>query len=110
MATYDNTLFENTDMTLKVVNLRNKLTGALVTGATVTVRVLDSAGVIVAGTDDPITVVEQAAPQVGLYHAPLADTASLVAEDTGTFEYTADAGAGLHREWVETWVTKDELT
>ncbi|KKM28195.1 hypothetical protein LCGC14_1567130 [marine sediment metagenome] len=110
MATFDNTLFENTNMTLKVVNLRNTLTKALVTGATVTVRVLDSAGVVVVGTTDPIPVVEQAAPQKGLYHAPLDDTASLATGATGTLEYVADAGAGFHREWVETYIVKDELT
>ena len=110
MATFDNTLFENTDMTLKVVNLRNKLTGALVAGATVTVRVLDALGAVVVGTTDPIPAVEQAAPKVGLYHAPLADTASLAVDATGTLEYVADGGAGLHREWSETYVVKDELT
>ena len=109
MATFDNDLFENTDMTLKVINLRNKLTGALVTGATVTVRVLDSAGVIVTGTTDPIAAVEQALPLKGLYHAPLADTASLAVDATGTLEYTADGGAGLHREWIETYVVKNAL-
>jgi len=109
MATFDNILFKGTDMTLKVLNLRNTLTKLLVAGATVTVRVLDSNGVVVVGTTDPIVAVEQATPQKGLYHAPLADTAALVSGTTGTLEYVADAGAGVRREWTETYVVKDSL-
>ena len=108
MATFDNDLFEDTDMTLKVINLRNKLTGALVTGATVSVQVLDELGAIVGGTADPIPAVEQAGFN-GLYHAPLLDTASLVSGDTGTLHYVTDGGAGLHREWVETYIVKNAL-
>ena len=105
MASFDHDLFENTDMVLKAVNLRDKITLALQTGATVTARVLDELGAAVVGVSDPIVFVEQVGFS-GLYHGPLPDTASLVNGDTGTILWIADAGAGLHREWTETYVVK----
>jgi hypothetical protein len=106
MASFDHDLFENTDMVMKIVNLRDDVTKALQTGATVTARVLDSAGVAVVGISDPVVFVEQASPKKGLYHGGIPDSASLVNADTGTIHWVADAGAGLHREWTETYAVK----
>ncbi len=105
MATTDLVLFENTDMVLKVVNLRETVAETLVTGATVTANVFDDADVLVVGAGSPISFTEQVGFE-GLYHGPLPDTASLVDGDTGTVQFIADAGAGLHREWTETYVVR----
>ena len=107
MASFDHTLFENTDMVMKIINLRNDITGVLQTGATITARILDSAGAPVAGISDPVTFVEQVGFK-GLYHGPIPDTATLANGDTGTILFVADVGAGLHREWTETYVVKQD--
>lgn len=107
MASFDHDLFENTDMVMKVVNLRNKVTKQLQTGAAVTARVLDELGAAVAGISDPVVFVEQVGKK-GLYHGQIPDTATLVNGDTGTILWVADAGAGLHREWTETYVVKQD--
>ncbi len=105
MASYDHVLFENTDMVMRTINLRNKVTGVLVESATVSARVLDSAGDAVANVSDPVVFVEQSGFK-GLYHGALPDTATLANGDTGTIVYTSEAGAGLHREWTETYVVR----
>ena len=96
------TLFENTDMVIKLRNLKDIVAGTLLTGATVTMRVLDSLGTIVTGIGDPVTFTEPGAS--GLYHGAIPDTTDIVFEDTGTIVIMADAGAGLHREWTFDWV------
>lgn len=105
MASFDHVLFENTDMVLKLVNLRNKLTKVLVESATVEAQVLDSAGAPVVGVDDPVVFTEPAGTK-GLYHGAIPDDATLPNGATGTIVWTSDAGAGLHREWVETYVVR----
>ena len=105
MASYDHIFYENTDMTPKIVNLRNKITKVLVEGATVTARVFDSTGTPVVGVSDPIVFVEQVGYK-GLYHGALPDTASLSNGDAGTILFITDAGAGLHREWTETYIVR----
>jgi len=107
MASFDHILFENTDMVMKIINLRDEITQVLQTGATVTARVLDSLGVPVVGISDPVTFVEQSGFK-GLYHGAIPDTASLSNADTGTILFVADAGVGLHREWTETYVVKQD--
>lgn len=96
------TFFENTDMVIKVRNLKDTVAGTLITGATVTMRVLDSGGTIVGSIGDPVTFVEQATS--GLYHGAVPDTTDIVFEDTGTVVISADAGSGLAREWTFDWV------
>jgi hypothetical protein len=92
-------IFVNTDMVLEVGNLRDSITDALITGATVTARVLDELDVLVVGTSDPITLTEVVG-SAGLYRGTVPDTASLVAGDTGTIVLSADAGSGLNAEWT----------
>ncbi len=108
MASYDHIFFENTDMTMKVVNLRKEVTKVLQEGSTVTARVLDSAGDPVTGIDDPIVFTEPTGFK-GLYHGEIPDTASLVNGDTGTIVWTANSGAGFAREWTETYVVRQNL-
>jgi hypothetical protein len=105
MATYDHILFENTDMLVGVKNLKSKATGVLTTGATATANFFDQDGVAVTGAGNPISLTEVSGSK-GLYRGTLPDTASLVDGDTGTVEYITDGGAGLHREWTETFVVR----
>lgn len=103
MATSQFTIFVNTDTVIEVKNLRNTITGALITGATVTARVLDSSDVAVTGVGDPLTLTEVPGNE-GLYRATIPDTAAIVEGDTGTIVITADGGAGLSGEWTLDWV------
>jgi hypothetical protein len=96
------TFFENTDMVLKVRNLKDTVTDTLLTGAVVQAIIYDDEGTPVTGISNPLVFVEQATN--GLYHAAIPDTADFVFGDTGTVLITADAGAGLHREWTYDWV------
>lgn len=107
MASYDHILYENTDMVMKIVNLRDEVTRVLQEGATVSARVLDSAGAAVVGITDPVVFVEQTGYK-GLYHGGIPDTATLVNGDTGTIVFSADNGPGLHREWTETYVVRQD--
>jgi len=92
-------LFLTSDMVIEVSNLRNTVTDALVTGATVTADVLDSDGNDVTGAGNPISFSEVAGYN-GLYRGSIPDTASLSLGDVGTLVVTADAGAGLLRTWT----------
>ena len=92
-------IFQGSDTVLEVANLKNRLTGLLVTGATVTASVFDAAGDAVSGAGNPITLAEVANFD-GLYRGTLPDAAVLVIGDAGTIVYTASGGAGLQREWT----------
>lgn len=106
MATgFDIVLFENSDDTLFVEQLRNQKTGVLVTGATVEGSLFDDMGVPVVGTPTPISFTEDPAI-TATYTGDVPDTASLTDGDEGTVVITADAGAGLHREWTLTYVVR----
>jgi len=101
-------IFVNTDMVLEVENLRDTVTDALITGATVTARVLDDLDVAVTGVPDPITLTEVVGG-TGLYRATIPDTAAIVEDDSGTIVLTADGGAGLGREWTLTYTVRTGL-
>jgi hypothetical protein len=103
MGTSTFQIFVNTDMVLAVENFTDSVSGALITGATVTADVFDSDDMLVTGAGSPITLVEVVGA-VGLYRGTIPDTASIVVEDTGTIVITADGGAGLAGEWTLTWV------
>ena len=102
---FDLTFFENSDDTIFVRQLRNQKTGLLVTGATVEADVFDNLGAPVAGVPTPITFVEDSAI-TATYTGDVPDTASLADGDEGTVVITADAGAGLHREWTLTYIVR----
>jgi len=106
MATgFDLVFFENSDDTIFVEQLRNQKTNALVTGATVEAILFDNLGSPVTGAPNPITFTED--PSItATYTGDVPDTASLTDGDEGTVEITADAGAGLHREWTLTYVVR----
>lgn len=106
MATgFDLVFFENSDDTIFVEQLRNQRTGALVGGATVEANMFDDMGVPVVGAPAPISFTED--PSItATYTGDVPDTASLSDGDEGTVVITADAGAGLHREWTLTYVVR----
>jgi len=93
------TLFINSDMVLEVSNLRDLITDALVTGATVTARVLNAAGAAVGGVSDPLTLTEVAGKS-GLYRASVPDGASLSVGDTGTIVVSMDDSTSQREKTV----------
>ena len=95
----DLTIFQNSDMSLEVTNLRDRATKALVTGATVTARVLDTAGDAVSGVPDPITLAEVAGSK-GFYRGNIPDVAVTTIGQELTIVISVDAGANLAREWT----------
>lgn len=103
MATNTFTIFVNTDMVLEVANLKDVVADTLITGATVTARVLDSGGSPVTGVADPITLTEIGGSS-GLYRGTIPDTASITEGETGTIVITADGGTGLGGEWTLDWI------
>ena len=97
-------VYLNSDNVIEVSNLRDTIADVLLNttdypGLTVTARVLTSAGVVVSGTADPITLTEVTGYK-GLFRGTIPDTASFTNGDEGTVEVTADAGAGLKRVFV----------
>jgi hypothetical protein len=98
-------LLLTSDMTVAVENLRDELTGALVTGATVTARLLTDAGAGVAGQADPFTL-SAVAGFSGFYRGNIVDTASLAVGDTGTVVITATDGASV-RTFIEPYVVRN---
>lgn len=99
-------LFENSDSVIVVSNLKDTIADVLLTGATVTARVLDSGGSPVSGVADPLTLTEIVSSN-GLYRGTIPDTASLSDGDTGTIVVTADGGAGLQRVWTIPYVVRN---
>lgn len=102
---FDLIFFQNSDDTIFVEDLRNRKTNALVTGATVEATVKDDVGMDVVGVPAPIVFTESATVN-GDYSGDVPDTAALADGDQGTVVLTADAGAGLHREWTLTYIVR----
>lgn len=89
-------LYLNSDNTVEVRNLKNNVTDTIITTATVTVTVVDSDGVDIAGVTWPISL-----PHIadGLYRGNLPDTLVLERNQRVYATYVADDGPGFHREW-----------
>jgi len=85
---------------IEVKDLTLQPSGDLVTGATVEARVLDESGSVVAGTSDPITLVEDSAVE-GRYEGKISAEASIQAFKWHTVEISADTGT-VQAEWRET--------
>jgi hypothetical protein len=100
---YDLVFFENSDGTIFVEQLRNEITGALVSGATVEAIMYDDQGLKVVDAPDPITFTEDS-NITATYTGQVPDTADLSDGDTGTVVLTADDGAGLDRQWTLTYI------
>jgi len=92
-------IYDNSDNLINVTGLKDLSTGAFLNGATVEATVNDASGSPVAGETWPLSM-----PYVpgsnGDYQATLKDTLAVATGDELTALVTADAGAGLHHEWI----------
>jgi len=91
-------IYDGSDTTIEVVELRNGITGEYLDSATVTVTLKDEDGVEVAGASWPLTM-SYVTGSDGKYRANLPDTLSLVRRARYTAHVSADAGAGLMANW-----------
>ena len=89
-------LLADTDHVIEIPALSNGLTDAVITGATVTVTVLDSDGAEVSGQSWPTAMSED---DPGQYYATLSADMSVTVGATYTAKIIADAGTGLKRTW-----------
>lgn len=87
-------LYAGSDNLIEVIGLRNVATDAFINTATASVRVLDSAGVEVAGETWPVSM-PYVTGSSGDYRGTIADTVTLVVGATVQVEVTVDAGPGL---------------
>ena len=89
-------LYYNSDNTAEVRYLTDSITGELVETATVTITLTDTSDVEIVGATWPLTM-----PHVanGTYRVNLPDTLTLTKGQEVKAIYTADDGAGRHREW-----------
>ena len=94
MAKAETFVFES-DNLVRVKNLRNKQSGTLVTGATVTAELFESDRTtqITGMSSNPVTLSEIAGKN-GLYEGFFDDTASVTVGQDLTVKVVADAGAG----------------
>lgn len=93
-----NVLYLATDHVLEVPVLTNGLTGATVTGATVTATLLDGADLPVTGQTWPLLLQEDAAVP-GRYLGTLSAALAVTDRQRLKAVVVADAGAGLKRTW-----------
>ncbi len=96
----------NSDTVVNLKNLKNHLGQLLNTtdfpGATVTMRVLDSANSPVTGVADPISLAEVAGYR-GWWRGFIAETAAVAAGDRGTLVITVDDAAGGNAQFTRQW-------
>lgn len=93
-------LIINSDNVLEIPSLTNGIDGTAVNGATVQLTLYDSNDVEIAGQAWPIALAYEAGT-LGTYRATLAYTLPLTHKQTVKAKVVADAGAGLHREWIK---------
>lgn len=97
-AQFDVILFQS-DNIIEVSNLKDAVTGALLTGATIEVRVLeDREGAEVAGGSWPVVLAEIVQ---GLYRGTIPDTVTLLLDHTYYVETVVNAGPGLQRKFID---------
>lgn len=89
-------LYVDSDMIVEVRNLRNSVTGLLVTGATVTAELLDLADAQVTGATNPFTLTEISGT-TGLYRGTLSNAFAIVAGTTYKLKLVINGGSGLLR-------------
>jgi hypothetical protein len=103
-AGYDLIFYDNSDNTIILEQLKNKVTDSLITGATVTVEVFDDVPASILG---PLGFTED--PSVnGKYTVEIDDSTPWVFEDTGHVVIIAidTAGSGSQREWTLTYIVQ----
>ena len=98
-------LWVGSDNVLEVSGLRNGMTGALLTSASVTVHLRDQAGADAGGGSWPQAMAEDSEIP-GTYRTTLADTLTLTPGVRLTAEIIADGGPGLRASWFIDITTK----
>jgi hypothetical protein len=92
-------LYIKSDNLIEVQGLQNAISLAYLNGATVRVTLADAkTGTNIAGETWPLTL-DYFAASNGDYRAVLVDTLVVTEGQRVLATITADAGAGLHREW-----------
>lgn len=97
-------LNRSNDHILELRGLKNELTGAALTSATVTVTLVDSEGAEVAGDTWPKPMTHVAD---GTYRCTLVYGLTLAVDGRYTAQITANAGAGLRARWDMECVARD---
>lgn len=93
------TIYAGNDSVIALAGLRDALTGDDITGALVTVTLLDASGAPVAGTTWPKTCSESSVSP-GTYRAVLpGGSMSIAVGDQLTARIVADGGSGLGGQW-----------
>ena len=93
-------VYVENDNVITLVGLKNKVSGAWINDATVTVTLLDEYGTEVSGQSWPATLSYVAASN-GEYQATLEDVLNLSPDVEYIAKVTADGGVGLKGVWEE---------
>lgn len=101
-------MFLLSDGYLEIRNLRDKQTTDLVTGATISARVLDDSLVAVTNVPDPINFTEVSGKS-GLYRGSIPDDAAFTKGQEGFVTFTIDK-ATLKRTVTLEFVIRDGLS
>lgn len=91
-------IYDGSDTTIELVELRNGITGEYIDAATVTVTVIDINDAEVSGASWPITMTYVTASN-GKYRATLPAALVLAKRARYTANVSVSAGAGLEAEW-----------
>lgn len=102
------TLYVGNDTILEIDNLKNELTGAFLTAASVTVTLKDSTGANVIGDTWPKTLTYLASSN-GVYRCTLLHALALVAGRRYTAVIVADGGAGLYASFTVDCVARTRV-
>jgi len=98
-------LYKGNDMVLELSDLTNETTGANVNDASVTVTLVDSAGIAVAGDTFPKTMTYVTGSD-GLYRTTLLDTMTLTENAKYKAKISANAGDGKQGYWEKDLICK----
>ncbi len=91
----------NNHNVLELRALKDNVTGAVETGATVTVTIRDAAGVEVTGQTWPKTLTEVVeSPLTGLYRGTLDATLAITSNNEFKATVSATSSGGIKSEWV----------
>lgn len=93
-------IYVDNDNIITLVGLKNKVSGAWINDATVTVTLQDEDGNEVSGQSWPATL-SYVSSSNGNYRATLEDVLNLLPDVEYTAEVTADGGPGLKGAWSE---------
>jgi len=91
-------IYDGSDTTIEVTELRNGVTGEYLDAATVTVTLKDADDVEVSGASWPLSMAYVTGSN-GKYRANLPAALALTKRARYTAHVSADAGAGLTAEW-----------